>query len=196
LTDRVLIASLAMVVFVSILGAAQPPSAFGQEITIYPLVVKCSSEGPFYIGETGILGCLVRNAGKDPVTNVEIRIEYAMPYGIEIVETTPPKDLQPGATENWQVKLLPTKAGTYEISVGVYVNGESVYFRLEGYGAFFNGDKITVVVSERPFFESPTLYLSMALVAAVILVLASLVVIRKRRASRIKTQSEVPAIRQ
>jgi hypothetical protein len=153
-----------------------PKPAF---LVLHSVMTEPSASEPFYVGDIGTITYALENTGEMVGKNVEIRVVSAPPE-IEIVQVTAPRDLLPSAEGDWQVKIKPSKPGTYEMYVSFYVNGEKVIFQIEGETGTIEQFKTTVTVSERPFLETYGLYL--IAVAAVAVVAVVLMMRRKSHA--------------
>jgi hypothetical protein len=144
---------------------------------------------PFYVGDIATITSVATNVGQMPARNVEVKVVNSPPE-IEIVQVTSPKDLQPGATGEWQVNIKAAKPGNYEIYIAFYVNGEKQIFETEGQTGTIDQFKITIAASERPFMETYGLYVIAGLVA--IVVIAVLAVATRRRGRAAPTPTRVP----
>jgi predicted nucleic acid-binding Zn ribbon protein len=94
---------------------------------------------------------------------------------------TAPKDLLPGASGDWQVKVKASKQGTYEMYVAFYVDGKKVIFQVEGGTGTIEQFETMVTVSEPPFLERYGLYLIAVVAVAVVAVV--LMICRRGRAA-------------
>ena len=137
-----------------------------------------SGNEPFYVGDTATITYTLTNGGQMPAGEVEVKVVNSPPE-VEIVEVTGPKDLPPGATEEWQVKIKASKPGSYDMFVSFYISGEKQVFETEGQTGTIEQFKTTIAASERPFLETYGLYVAAGLVAIVVIV-ALLVAMRRR----------------
>jgi len=137
-----------------------------------------SASEPFYVGDVASITYVLTNGGQMPTGNVEVKVVNSPPE-IEIVEVTAPKNLQPGATGEWQVNIKASKPGSYDVYVSFYVNGEKQVFEREGQTGAIEQFQTTIAASERPFLETYGLYALVGLVAIVVIV--ALVVAMRRR---------------
>jgi len=137
-----------------------------------------SASEPFYVGDIATITYVLTNGGQMPTGNVEVKVVNSPPE-IEIVEVTAPKDLQPGATGEWQVRIKASKSGSYDLYVSFYINGEKQIFEREGQTGTIEQFQTTITASERPFLETYGLYAAVGLVAIVVIV--ALVVTMRRR---------------
>jgi hypothetical protein len=133
---------------------------------------------PFYVGDVGTITYVLTNGGQMRAGNVEVKVVSSAPE-IEIVEVTAPKDLQPGATGEWQVKIKASKPGSHDVYVSFYINGQKQIFETEGQTGTIEQFHSTITASERPFLETYGLYAAVGLVAIVVIV--ALVVAMRRR---------------
>jgi hypothetical protein len=163
-----------------------PKPAF---LVLHSVVTEPSASEPFYVGDIGTITYTLENTGEMAGKNVEIRIVSAPPE-IEIVQVTAPKDLLPSAKGDWQVKIKPSKPGTYEMYVTFYVNAEKVIFQIEGETGTIEQFKTTVTVSERPFLETYGLYL----IAVVAVAVVAVVLMRRRRGHAAAPPSTIPPV--
>jgi uncharacterized repeat protein (TIGR01451 family) len=145
-------------------------------IALTDLTADPTAEEPFYVGDTGTVTFVLQNKGQTRAKSVEVRV-ISCPPEVEIVEVSPAKDLEPGATGQWQVKTKPTKAGDFEVTMSVYVDGERVTYESQPLEL-----KFTVRASERPFLETYGLYVGAGLIAIVLIVVAVLAMRRRSRA--------------
>jgi uncharacterized repeat protein (TIGR01451 family) len=137
-----------------------------------------SGSEPFYVGDVATITYVVTNGGQIRAENVEVKVVDAPPE-IEIEEVTAPKDLQPGTTSEWQVKIKASQPGTYEIYVSFFVKGEKQIFETEGQTGTIDEFKVTISARERPFLDTYGLYVAAGLVVMVVIV--ALVVARRRK---------------
>jgi hypothetical protein len=137
-----------------------------------------SASEPFYVGDVGTITYVLTNGGQMQAGKVEVKVVSSAPE-IEIVEVTAPKDLQSGATGEWQVKIKASKPGSYDVYVSFYINGQKQIFETEGQTGTIEQFHSTITASERPFLETYGLYAVVGLVAIVVIV--ALVVAMRRR---------------
>jgi hypothetical protein len=141
------------------------------------VVAQPSTEESFYVGDVGTMTFTIENRGEVVGKNVEIKVVSA-PAEIEVIQVSEARDLEPGAAEDWQVKLKATKPGSYEVHVRFYLNGEMAtaeWTDAEGRTATIRDFTIgPIEVSESPF----PLYAVAGL--AVLAVIIVLLVMRKR----------------
>jgi hypothetical protein len=137
-----------------------------------------SASEPFYVGDVATITYVLTNGGQMQAGNVEVKVVNSPPE-IEIVEVTASKDLQSGATGEWQVKIKASKPGSYEMFVSFYIDGKKQIFETEGQTGTIEQFQTTITASERPFLETYGLYAVVGLVAIVVTV--ALVVVMRRR---------------
>jgi len=148
-------------------------------LVVQRIVTQPNASEPFYVGDVGTITYVVKNSGQTVGEYVEIRVASA-PAEIEILELTAPRDLQPGATDEWQVKLKAKKPGTYEVYVSFYIDGQKVIFQVEGESETIERFKTTITANERPLLETYGLYIGVGLVALVAIFVAVMLVMRRK----------------
>jgi len=141
-----------------------------------------SASEPFYVGDVATITYVLTNGGQMPTGKVEVKVVNSPPE-IEIVEVTAPKDLQPGATGEWQVEIKASKSGSYDVYVSFYINGEKQVFEREGQTGTVEEFQTTITASERPFLETYGLYAVVGLVAIVVIVVLAVAMRRRGRAA-------------
>ncbi len=137
-----------------------------------------SASEPFYVGDMATITYVLTNGGQMRAGNVEVKV-VSSPPEIEIVEVTAPKDLQSGATGEWQVKIKASKPGSYDMYVSFYIDGKKQIFEMEGQTETIEQFKVTIAAHEKPFLETSGLYVVVGLVAIVV-ILALVVAMRRR----------------
>jgi len=146
-------------------------------LVIQHVVTQPNTSEPFYVGDIGTITYVVQNTGQMTGKDVEIKVVRASAE-IEVVQVTGPKDLEPGATDEWQVNVKATKPGTYEVYVSFYANGDKVIFQVEGQAQKIKEFKTTVAAAERPFLQTYGLYVALVVI---VLVAVAAVLMWKRR---------------
>jgi len=161
-------------------------------LVIQRITTQPSTSEPFYVGDVGTITYTVKNTGQTVGRNVEIKV-VSVPPEIEVVQVTAPKDLQPGATDEWQVKLRAKSPGNYEAYLTFYVDGKKVIFEAEG--KTIEQWKIPIVATEKPFTQTLGALVLLGLVFVAGIVVAVLVMRRRRRvAPSISPPVQVTAI--
>jgi len=117
----------------------------------------------------------LENTGLTPLLGAEFTAETV--EGVTLVEATPPKDMAPGTTEEFVVKLKVTEPGEYKVMMNLYINKELI-----------EGAPLEITVSEKPFWENPMMIGGIVFVAAI--VLAALVLLMRKRGA---AQPKAPA---
>jgi hypothetical protein len=122
---------------------------------------------PVYPGDTVTATYQLQNTGKNVLTAVNFAVATPVPQGVSVVEATPPKDVAPGATEEFVLKMKFNNEGTYTTTIQLVINEELI---LDG--------PLEVQVSPAPF---PWTLAILAIVAIIVVVLV-VVLMRRRRA--------------
>jgi len=134
------------------------------------------SKEPFYVGDIGSVTYVIQNTGTAVAENVELKVTSA-PSSIQIVEVTPTRDLEPGSTGEWEVRLKANEPGEFEVGVSFYVNGEKLTFATDS--GTVDEFKIPITATQKTFLQ---LYLAGGVIVLLIAVIA-IVLTRRRRAA-------------
>jgi hypothetical protein len=121
---------------------------------------------PVYAGDTVTATYELQNSGKTVLKAVSFALATPLPQDASVLETTPPKDIAPGATEKFVVKMKFDKEGTYKLAMQAYVNEELV-----------EESPLEVQVSPAPL--PSTLILGIIAIVAVVFVV---ILVRRRHA--------------
>jgi hypothetical protein len=134
---------------------------------------------PVYAGDTVTATYQLQNTGKTILKAVSFAVATPLPQGVSVVEATPPKDIAPGATEEFVLKTKFEIEGTYTPTIQLYINEELI---LEG--------SLQVQVSPAPF---PWTLVILGIIAVVVIALV-VVLVRRRRAPSPPTAAAAPYV--
>ena len=125
---------------------------------------------PVYAGDTVTATYELQNAGNTILKAVNFALATPLPQGVSLVEATPPRDMQPGSTETFVLKMKFTSEGTYSPTIQLIINEELI-----------EGGALEVQVSPAPF--SWTLIIA-GIVGIAVVVLVAVLLMRRRKSSR------------
>jgi len=137
------------------------------------LVSKSITPGenePIYPGDTVTITYELENTGKTTLRAVDVVLGTPLPQDVTLVEAASPKDLAPGATEEFTVKVKFDKEGTYNFTNQLYINE-----------ALIEEFPVEALVSPAPF--SWTLII-VGIVGVAVVVLIAVLLMRRRKPSR------------
>jgi len=129
---------------------------------------------PVYAGDTVTATYELQNTGKSILKAVSFTVVTPLPQGVSVVEATPPKDIAPGATEEFVLKTKFDKEGTYKLAIQLYINEEPII-----------ESPLEVQVSPTPF---PWTLAILGIIAVVVIALV-IVLVRRRRAPTLPTMT-------
>jgi len=124
---------------------------------------------PIFAGDTVTATYELRNIGKTTLKAVNFAVGTPLPRDVSLLEATSPKDMAPGTTEKFAVKIKFEKEGSYKLVIQAYVNG-----------VLTEEAPLAVQVSPLPVWRNPILVGIIVAVVLVALVAAFLLMRRKR----------------
>lgn len=125
---------------------------------------------PVYPGDTVTATYELQNAGNTILKGVSFALETPLPQDVSLEEATPPRDMQPGSTETFVLKMKFASEGTYSPTIQLIINEELI-----------EGGALEVQVSPAPF--SWTLVIA-GIVGIAVVVLVAVLLMRRRKSSR------------
>ncbi len=146
------------------------------QFTLQPavdIVSKTFSPGegePVYPGDIVTATYELQNAGNTILKGVSFALETPLPQDVSLEEATPPRDMQPGSTETFVLKMKFASEGTYSPTIQLIINEELI-----------EGGALEVQVSPAPF--SWTLIIA-GIVGIAVIVLVAVLLMRRRKPSR------------
>lgn len=122
-----------------------------------------SQEEPFYVGDVATLTYKIKNVGKGVAKDIKVSVE--LPEGLTLVEVTEAKDLDPGATGEWILRIKAEKQGEYK--------GKTVFSSM---GTKISESELTVKVTQKFPFD-----LALLGIIAIVVIANIAVLVAKRR---------------
>jgi len=122
-----------------------------------------SEEEPFYVGDVATLTYKIKNVGKGVAKDVKVSVE--LPEGLTLVEASPAKDLDPGATGEWTLRIKAEKQGEYK--------GKIIFTSM---GVEISDSELTVKATQKFPFD-----LALVGIIAVVVIALIAVLLAKRR---------------
>jgi len=131
---------------------------------------------PVFPGDTVTATYELKNTGQTTYKDVKFTLG-ALPSQVSLLEATSPKDMKPGTTEKFVLKIKFDKEGKYDLKVQLTINK-----------VLIEESTLEVNVSPVPFFQNPIM-LGGIIALVVVVVLAAVLLMRRKR----PTTAAVPA---